>query len=134
MKISYSRTETINLGNFENIKLEIKAEDDLQNNESNAECIARLKNFVHQSLSDELKNTKRKFSTTEILTGEKLAQKMQEFIKNCDDIKLHNEITTMLLNHNLKQVNQEEFKKLSDEEAMSIYALAQNIKNTFKKR
>lgn len=53
MKISYSKKETKNLGNYENVVIEIRAEDDVNwEKESQNECFERLREFVNTKLID----------------------------------------------------------------------------------
>lgn len=51
MKITYSRKETRNLGNYENTSIEISAEDIRHDHESQEECLERLSKFVNTELN-----------------------------------------------------------------------------------
>ena len=53
MKIKYSKRETRNLGNYENVTIEVSVEDEVGLTESNDECFLRLKTFVNERLATE---------------------------------------------------------------------------------
>lgn len=56
MRIKYSKKETKNLGNYENVTIEISAEDDVDLSKENEEkCFLRLKEFVVSRLDKEFK-------------------------------------------------------------------------------
>lgn len=57
MKIFYRKRETKNLGNYENITVEIGAEDDVNFEvETSEDCYVRLKRFIDEKLKKELDN------------------------------------------------------------------------------
>lgn len=59
MRISYSKKETRNLGNYENVIVEIAVEDDVDTTkETEQECFIRLKEFVTNRLSCEFNQKK----------------------------------------------------------------------------
>lgn len=55
MKIYYSKRKTHNLGNYENMVIQISAEDEVNTIvETNDQCFIRLKSFVDSKLEQEL--------------------------------------------------------------------------------
>jgi hypothetical protein len=55
MKIAYSKKETKNLGNYENVVTEVTIEDEVDFNIETADgCYERLKNFVNSKLAEHI--------------------------------------------------------------------------------
>ena len=55
MKIAYSKKRTYNLGNYENVVIEIAAEDEVNSIvETDDECFIRLKTFVDTKLQEQI--------------------------------------------------------------------------------
>jgi hypothetical protein len=58
MKIFYRKRETKNLGNYENVSVEIGAEDEVNFEiETSEDCYIRLKRFIDEKLKTELEPT-----------------------------------------------------------------------------
>lgn len=60
MKISYTLGRTINLGDFNSVKMEVSIEDELQLDETQEDALQRLKKFVKDEIRKEIINIKRK--------------------------------------------------------------------------
>lgn len=80
MKIYYSKRKTHNLGNYENIVIQISAEDEVNSIvETKEECFSRLKSFVDSNLEEQLLEiTKVK---TEALTHDKVKNHVINIVK-----------------------------------------------------
>ena len=66
MKIGYSKKITKNLGNYENMVIEIHVEEDLQDGQTSDELFCKLKTFVNTKIQEELNMQK----PTEVKTSE----------------------------------------------------------------
>lgn len=71
MKIYYSKRKTHNLGNYENIVIQISAEDEVNSLvETKDECFIRLKSFVDSKLEQELSEITQ--AKPEVITHDKV--------------------------------------------------------------
>jgi hypothetical protein len=76
MLISYTKRETKNLGNYENVSIGIKIEDDIDlEKETAEEGLRRLKKFVTDNMNEEFGR-----ATVKIATNSDLRQKISELI------------------------------------------------------
>ena len=76
MLISYSKRETKNLGNYENVSIAIKIEDDIDlEKETAEEGLKRLKKFVTDNMNEEFGR-----ATVKISTNSDLRQQISELI------------------------------------------------------
>ncbi len=102
MKIYYSKRKTHNLGNYENIVVQISAEDEVNTIvETKEECFSRLKSFVDYNLEEQLLQiTKVK---TDIITHDKVKNHVINIVKK-DDSKLDIIKQYMLSRYNVNKV------------------------------
>lgn len=84
MLISYSKRETKNLGNYENVSIGIKVEDDIDLEfETADEALKRLKSFVINNLNIEFGR-----ADVKTATNVELRQKISEIIASDSNNKL----------------------------------------------
>ena len=82
MKIAYSKKRTHNLGNYENIVIEINAEDEVNHLvETEQGCFLRLKTFVDNKLQEQLLEVTKK-KTQEKITEVKTDSSKWDEVKN----------------------------------------------------
>lgn len=117
MIISYSKKETRNLGNYENLTIEIKVEDSMEENESPYNCLVRLKKFVTDNLKGEFHNSQVNYDT--------IKQQIHSLINLDENHKII--IKNMIGNYGVTKITDLEGKDLLDlNKKLSI--LIQNYK------
>jgi len=100
MLISYSRRETKNLGNYENISVGIKVEDEVNvDTETPENALNRLKKFVSDNLDMELGKADSKISTTN-----DLRQQISQLITTNDRNKII--IKSMLAKYGVNKIGE----------------------------
>jgi hypothetical protein len=100
MLISYSRRETKNLGNYENISVGIKVEDEVNvDTETPENALNRLKKFVSDNLDMELGKADSKISTTN-----DLRQQISQLIATNDRNKII--IKSMLAKYGVNKIGE----------------------------
>ena len=83
MKIYYSKRRTHNLGNYENVVVQISAEDEVNIIvETKEECFIRLKAFVDYNLEQEISQISK--SKTDVITHDKIKNLIINMVRNDD--------------------------------------------------
>ncbi len=109
MIIKYSKKENRNLDNYENVTVEISAEDEVDfNNETKEECFLRLKDFVvsrlpHQFMNNDIniEEVKQKISKLIALNAEKYRKIIKDILSTYNVTK-----TQDLSKQQLKEFNE----------------------------
>jgi len=60
MRISYTLGRTVNLGDFNSVKMEVSIEDEVKTGETREDALLRLQTFVKDEIRKEIVNIKRK--------------------------------------------------------------------------
>lgn len=95
MIISYSKKETHNLGNYENITIEIKIEDKREEDESAEECLGRLRKFVTDNLKQEAQTSR--------ISDNTIKRQIHHLIKLNEDNKII--IKNMITNYGVTKIS-----------------------------
>lgn len=108
MKIYYSKKETKNLGNYENITIEMGIEDEVVHEEETAdECFDRLKEFVNEKLSAQIPKLQLRVADIKERVSNLIAK----------DANKRNGVRELLATYNVTKIhelNQLELKEFND--------------------
>lgn len=113
MKIKYSKKETRNLGNYENVTVEISVEDTVDAfNETQEECFLRLRDFVINRLPIQFTQSIQSQTKTEEIDLEVVKNKVVKLIDK--DENNRQVIKSMLASYNATILQDLNFSQLKE--------------------
>jgi hypothetical protein len=108
MKIKYSKRETRNLGNYENVTVEISVEDTMDLTETKEQCFDRLREFVTSRLPFQFNKTEDKIQ--ELKTEEVDIEEVKNKVLNLID---HDNNNRQIIKSILGEFNAEKLQELN---------------------